>query len=220
MDKEAYAPFLLSLTPEEKSLLLKLARNTIRAAVTTKPKEIELSAGEGEGGVSVPDFVFISPRLGEKAGAFVSLHCYGELRGCMGTLAADESIKEVVEKMALAAAFDDPRFPPLTEEKLADLDIEISLLSSLVQVSPDEVLPGKHGLCLIRGSYRGVLLPQVATMYGWDRETFLNQTCIKAGLPEDAWHDPETTILVFTAEVFAEGEVRIQYSACLWLQPL
>lgn len=205
MDEEARIPFLWSLTPEEKSFLLKLARNTITVAVTRKPAETELLDRDREGGGAVSISVPVSsPQLQEKAGAFVSLHCHGELRGCVGMLAADKSIKEVVEKMALAAAFDDPRFPPLTEDEVADLDIEISLLSPLTQVSSDKVIPGKHGLCLIRGPYRGVLLPQVATMYGWDRETFLNQTCVKAGLPENAWQDPETAVLVFTAEVFGE----------------
>ncbi len=189
MDKEAHALFLFSLTPEEKFSLLKLARDAITAAVTGKA-------------APAPDLP--SARLGEKAGVFVSLHCHGELRGCVGTLSADKSIKEGVEKMALAAALNDPRFPLLAEEELAGLDIEISLLSSLTPVSADKVIPGKHGLCLIRGPHRGVLLPQVATMYGWDRETFLSQTCVKADLPEDAWQDPETVIRVFTTEMFGE----------------
>lgn len=205
MDKETDTPFLsYFLTPKEKSFLLRLARDAITAAVTGKPVETELSDRDREGKGAVSVSASASPQLQEKAGAFVSLHCYGELRGCVGTLTADRSIAEVVQKMALAAAFDDPRFPPLAEDELADLDIEVSLLSSLTQTSPDEVIPGKHGLCLIRGPHRGVLLPQVATMYGWDRETFLSQTCVKAGLPEDAWQDPKTTILVFTAEVFGE----------------
>ena len=205
MDEEAHTPFLLSLTPEEKSFLLKLARNTIIVVVTGKPPvetEIETEIERGEWRPLSDSSV--SARLQEQSGAFVSLHRHGELRGCVGTLAADKSIKEAVEKMALAAAFDDPRFPSLTEDELAGLDIEISLLSPLTQVSPDEVIPGKHGLCLIHGPHRGVLLPQVATRYGWDRETFLSQTCVKADLPEDTWQDPETAILVFTAEVFGE----------------
>ncbi|MBR5997575.1 MAG: AmmeMemoRadiSam system protein A, partial [Deltaproteobacteria bacterium] len=100
----------------------------------------------------------------------------------------------------------DPRFPAMTEEELADFSLEISVLSPLVRTTdPNSVVVGTHGIYLENGMRRGVLLPQVATEYGWDRETFLRQTCRKAGLPMDAWQKPETTIYLFTAEVFGEA---------------
>jgi len=108
--------------------------------------------------------------------------------------------------MAAAAAFDDPRFPPLRADELPATQIEISRLSSLCRAVPEEVVPGRHGACIARGERRGVLLPQVATAYGWDRETFLSQCCLKAGLPPDAWRDPATELLIFEAEVFGEEE--------------
>jgi AmmeMemoRadiSam system protein A len=106
-------------------------------------------------------------------------------------------------EMAQAAAFEDPRFPPLTQKELADLEIEISVLTPFRQVRDvTEIEVGKHGLFLERGGRSGLLLPQVATEYRWDRQTFLEHTCLKAGLPREAWQDPETRIYVFSAEIF------------------
>jgi len=110
-----------------------------------------------------------------------------------------------VREMAPAAAFQDPRFKPLQADELPGLEIEISVLSPLRLIkSTDEIEVGKHGLYIVRGMNRGLLLPQVATEYHWDRLTFLEQTCQKAGLPPDAWKDPRTQIYVFRADIFGD----------------
>jgi AmmeMemoRadiSam system protein A len=172
---------------EIKQNLLKLARTTIENRLKKEQKKL--------------DFKF--PQL--KAGAFVTLHKQGELRGCIGTFRSDRNLEDVVRDMAIAAAFEDPRFSPLEPEELDEVDIEISVLSPLREIKDvNEIEVGKHGLYISRGFRSGVLLPQVATEYNWDRETFLVHTCLKAGLPEDAWKDPKTKIEVFTAEVFGE----------------
>jgi AmmeMemoRadiSam system protein A len=107
--------------------------------------------------------------------------------------------------MAVAAAFNDPRFPKLREDEVADLDLEISVLSPMCQIKNiEEIQVGRDGLYIERGPYRGLLLPQVATEYGWDRLTFLKQTCIKAGLPPDAWEDPSARIFIFSANILHE----------------
>jgi AmmeMemoRadiSam system protein A len=128
-------------------------------------------------------------------GAFVSIHHRGDLRGCIGHIEADRSLLRVVRECAVAACSADPRFPPVIAEELAGLEIEVSLLGPFEPVaSPDEVEVGRHGL----------LLPQVATEWGWDRETFLAQTCHKAGLARDAWKQG-AKVWRFEAEVFGEG---------------
>ncbi len=178
------------LDRETRKNLLKLARVTIKNRL--KPAEKETI-----------DFKF--PDV--KCGVFVTLHKKGELRGCIGTFRSDKNIDEVVQEMALASAFDDPRFPPLQPEEIDEIDIEISALSPLRKIKDiNEIEVGKHGLYITRGFRSGVLLPQVATEYNWDRETFLIHTCLKAGLPEDAWKDPATRIEVFSAEVFGEKD--------------
>jgi hypothetical protein len=140
-----------------------------------------------------------------KAGAFVSLHKHGQLRGCIGTFDTSRPVVEQVRQMAVAAATRDSRFAPMTDAELDAVDIEISVLTPPRRISdPGEINVGEHGLVISRGWKRGVLLPQVATEYGWDRETFLQHTCLKAGLPEDAWTEPETEIQVFSAQVFGE----------------
>jgi AmmeMemoRadiSam system protein A len=107
--------------------------------------------------------------------------------------------------MAPAAAFQDPRFGPLQADELADLEIEISVLTPMRLIkTTDEIEVGKHGLYIVRGLNRGLLLPQVATQYHWDRPTFLEHTCNKAGLPPDAWKDPSTQIFIFRAEIFTD----------------
>jgi AmmeMemoRadiSam system protein A len=107
--------------------------------------------------------------------------------------------------MAAAAAFQDPRFRPLAPEELADLEVEISVLTPMRRVEKvEEIEVGKHGLFIEQGFARGLLLPQVAVQYRWDRDTFLAQTCVKAGLPPDAWKDSATKIYTFTAEIFSD----------------
>lgn len=144
--------------------------------------------------------------LDEPAGCFVTLHrADGELRGCIGTFEARESVRRVVERMAVAAAFEDPRFAPLAPGEVESCRLEISVLSPRRAIRPEEVVVGRHGLAIRRGMRQGVLLPQVATERGWDATTFLSALCQKAGLPTDAWRAPDTELECFEAEVFGEA---------------
>jgi AmmeMemoRadiSam system protein A len=151
-----------------------------------------------------PHFEPEAPELLRSAGAFVTLRLEGRLRGCIGTFVETDPLVDVVARMAIAAATSDPRFPPLRQDELPQTRIEISILSPSRPASADEVEVGRHGLCVAAGGRRGVLLPQVAVEHGWDRETFLDHTCRKAGLPETAWRSPSTEIETFTAQVFGE----------------
>ncbi|HET7839061.1 MAG TPA: AmmeMemoRadiSam system protein A [Rectinemataceae bacterium] len=147
------------------------------------------------------------PALMERCGAFVTLHEAGRLRGCIGRMVGSDPLLETVSSMARAAAFEDPRFPPLSARELGEIDIEITVLSPLRDCCPDEVEVGRHGIYITKGWHSGVLLPQVATERCWDRETFLEQTCLKAGLPPDAWESPEARVQVFEGIVFGEKGV-------------
>ena len=153
---------------------------------------------------SVPPFAVTEADLQPPAGVFVSLHLDGQLRGCIGTLHGERPLHETVADMAIEAATNDPRFPALTPKELQRTDIEVSVLTPFSPIDPGDVVPGQHGLYLAKGPRRGVLLPQVPVQYGWDRETFLAQVCRKAGLPTDAWRDPETLLLGFEAQVFSD----------------
>ncbi len=180
----------MDLTREEKELLLKTARASISAGIS---------------GVKLPVRQMESEILKQKMGAFVTLKKGGQLRGCIGFIKGVKPLCETIAEMAHAAAFDDPRFGPVQADELKDLDIEISALSPLKQVSDVmEIEVEKHGIYMVNGFQSGLLLPQVATEYGWDRETFLRETCHKAGLPGNAWKDPETQIFIFSATVFSE----------------
>ncbi len=149
----------------------------------------------------------VDPELFEPRGAFVTLHKREQLRGCIGTFAAEKPLCQTVADMAVSAAFNDPRFSPLTPSELDEVDIEISVLSPLREIrDTNEIQVGIHGIYLINGPFHGVLLPQVATEHGWDRETFLDQSCLKAGMGPGCWRDPTTKILIFCAEVFGEKE--------------
>jgi uncharacterized protein len=173
----------------DRQRLLQIARGAITAHVN---------------GVTVVD-ASASAGLQRPGGAFVSIHLHGELRGCIGHLEADRSLLRVVRECAVAACSADPRFPPVSAVELAGLEIEVSLLGPLEPVaSPDEIEVGRHGLLVERDWQRGLLLPQVATEWRWDRETFLAQTCHKAGLPRDAWKQG-ATMWRFEAEVFGES---------------
>ena len=192
----------MTLTDADKTLLLQQARASIEAHLSDK---------------SVPPVTDPSPVLGERRGAFVSLHRRGDLRGCIGYLEAAKPLLQTIREMAAAAAFHDPRFKPLRPDELADLEIEISVLSPLKLIkSTDEIQVGKHGLYIVQGFCRGLLLPQVATQYQWDRLAFLQQTCCKAGLAPDAWKEPSTKIYTFTADVFAEPS---QTGGCFRQEP-
>jgi AmmeMemoRadiSam system protein A len=148
------------------------------------------------------------PAVLEPGACFVTLHTRGgELRGCIGSFDDQRPLWRNVAEMAVQAAMHDPRFPPVESSELVDCVLEISVLSPRRPIAPDDVVVGQHGLWVERGSRRGVLLPQVPTERGWDRETFLAQTCRKAGLPADAWRDPDTRFEAFTAQVFGEDEL-------------
>ncbi len=196
MESTSASTEIFGLSDEEKKFLLRLARKTI-----------ELVA-EGKEPPPVPRDV--SPRLMRKAGAFVTLTRHGRLRGCIGTVVAITPLVETVIERAKSAAFEDPRFPPVTRDEVDDLEIEISVLSPFRKIRDiSEIQVGKHGLVISKGFHRGLLLPQVAVEYGWNRGEFLEHTCMKAGLPPDAWkHGAE--IEVFTAEIFNEKELGLR----------
>ena len=148
-----------------------------------------------------------APAAALRRGAFVTLLRQGALRGCIGHVADDRPLGDVVREMAVAAALDDPRFPPVTPDELPALTIEVSVLTQPVRLAsagPDapRVVVGRDGLIVRRGQHIGLLLPQVATEYHWGPEAFLAATCRKAGLPPEAWREPETELLAFQADVF------------------
>ena len=147
-----------------------------------------------------------SPSLRKPAGAFVTLKYRRRLRGCVGQPFALDPLEETVARCAVLAATSDERFPPINAGELAELEIEISVLSAPEALAADQVEIGKHGLLVHRGRARGLLLPQVAIEHRWTRERFLAETCEKAGLPPDAWALPDTVLYGFTAEILSEAE--------------
>lgn len=183
------------LSREEKDYLLKLCRKTLEVYFQGKSFKLEPPPKE------------VYPHLYEKKGVFVTLTKDELLRGCIGILQGEKPLYEEVCEVVLSSAFRDPRFPPLREEELEEIEIEISILSPLLRARPEDVEVGRHGIYIKKGSSRGLLLPQVATEYNWDRETFLKHGCLKAGLPENCLEDPETEFYIFTAEVFSEREL-------------
>ncbi|GAB1457686.1 MAG: AmmeMemoRadiSam system protein A [Spirochaetia bacterium] len=153
------------------------------------------------------------PDIGEAArethGAFVTLHKSTEsgqrlLRGCIGRLRSDERLDVTIKAMALSAAFDDPRFPPVIHEELDSIDVEISVLSPFEPCVAEDVEPGLHGVYLTRAYRSGVFLPQVATEQGWDRDELLDQLCAKAGLPPGSHKAPDAKLYLFSAIIFGE----------------
>ena len=181
-----------SLTPEEKKYLLSLARQTIILRADDKPS---------------PETDFYSTTLKQTAGVFVTLNKNHQLRGCIGYVEGIKPLQNAVEEMALTAAFEDPRFDPVCSDEIKELQIEISILSPLNTISDiQQIEVGTNGLIIEKGLFKGLLLPQVAAEYGWDRVTFLEQTCLKAGLPKDAWKEESTKIQTFTAEIFSESD--------------
>jgi AmmeMemoRadiSam system protein A len=178
----------LGLTGEEREQLRKMARAVIENR--SRGKDVSLPP-EATG------------NLQTKCGAFVTIHKQGMLRGCIGSIESDNPLVKTVADMAEAAAFRDPRFRPVTEEELPYLDLEISVLTPLQKITdPEQIEVGKHGIVIRKGYRSGLLLPQVATERDWDCITFLGETCRKAGLPMNAWKDPDTDIFVFSADVF------------------
>jgi AmmeMemoRadiSam system protein A len=179
-----------SLSEADRQSLLELARRAIAEAVSLeKPAE-----GMPPGRV-----------FAEKRGVFVTLHARGRLRGCIGVMEAFEPLGESIARCAVSAAFEDPRFSPVTAAELPELQIELSLLSPPEPILPRSIEIGKHGLLISQAAKRGLLLPQVAVRHKLSREQFLEETCRKAGLARNAWQEPETQILGFTSEVFSES---------------
>jgi AmmeMemoRadiSam system protein A len=168
------------LSPAEAQTLLTSAREAITAHLEHRTPVLPEATGA----------------LAEPCGAFVTLRIGRTLRGCIGSITA-----------AVESAFHDPRFAPLSALELGRIAIELSVLSPLRQIeSIEEIVPGTHGIYLRYGSRSGLLLPQVAEEHGWDRETFLRNTCYKAGLMSECWQDPRIEIFIFTAEIFTEPD--------------
>lgn len=179
---------MLQLTDAEKERLLELARSALEEAVRFgKVSEVTESA----------------EALRTPCGAFVTLTERGRLRGCIGHIEPIRPLYFTVRECARAAALDDPRFHPVTPTELSLLHIEISILSPLVDIAPEQVEVGRHGLLISRGGRRGLLLPQVAEEWNWDREQFLQETCMKAGLPTNAWQHG-ARIQAFTVQILKE----------------
>ncbi len=176
---------------------LTAVRTTLEAVLNGKPK---------------PVLELKDPRFGEKCGVFVTLKVAGELRGCIGLIEGREALASGIQEMAIAAATEDPRFEPVEAAELSKIDIEISVLSPMIPVTKlEEIEVGRDGLLLRKYPGSGLLLPQVPTEYGWDRDTFLNHLCLKAGLPPGSHLGPDGKSLApdaklwrFTAEVFGE----------------
>ena len=191
---------------EERRWLLRLAHQSIRVAVChARQSPHSPNSGADVGHLHAQLSPASSAHLKEPRGAFVTLHENHELRGCIGMVIARGPLDETVREMACAAAMEDPRFPAVTETELTSLQLEISVLSPMFEIAPEDVVVGRHGLMISCGGRRGLLLPQVAPEWGWDRETFLAQTCRKAGLSQEQWKHG-ATLEAFTAEVFGEAE--------------
>jgi AmmeMemoRadiSam system protein A len=185
------APVSAELSKEQRQVLLHIAHQAILSVVERHP---------------FADAPPALPGLSEPRGVFTTLYLSGELRGCVGYAMPVAPLYRAVAETARAAAFEDTRFSPVTREEASNLDVSLSVLSPLFPIHPDAVEVGRHGLVISQGGRRGLLLPQVPGEYGWDRETFLEQTCRKAGLPVDAWRK-SATIEAFTAEVFSDADV-------------
>jgi len=181
-----------SLSRKEKTALLEIAKQSVESAVKTN----KLWAPPLD----------LAPTLLQDRAAFVTIREKGELRGCIGYTSAVKSLAETVRDAATFAATRDPRFPPIRVEELLKLNYEISVLSPLRHVlDTNQIRVGEHGLLMRSGNNEGLLLPQVASEQHWDRRTLLEQTAVKAGLPERAWRDKDTDIFTFTAVVFGES---------------
>jgi AmmeMemoRadiSam system protein A len=182
----------LSLTEKDGQVLIEAARSAISSRLMQK-------AG------CYPESV--TPALLVPCGAFVTLKSEGFLRGCIGRISSTKSLLQTVKEVAVSSAFEDPRFPPVTKSEWPSIRVEVSVLSPLKRVvDPQGVCVGTHGVLIRSGFNSGLLLPQVATEQGWDRETFLAHACRKASLPADAWKDQRTQIEVFSAMVFEQEE--------------
>jgi len=179
------------LNAKEQKILLNIARQAIIDQIQTGRYEVEPREEKS---------------LNSRSGCFVSIKQNGKLRGCIGNFQSELPLFSEVAEMAVSSATKDPRFYPMLVEDLKDFMLEISVLSPLEKIEEtDEIEVGKHGIYLEKSFHRGVLLPQVAAEHGWDRKTFLMQTCIKAGLPTDAWQTEDAEIYIFSAQIFSEA---------------
>jgi len=192
-----------SLDSSEKKNLLGIARRALVCAACGPGTRDEEPCGELMEEANEQPAVARTRR----AGVFVTLRARGRLRGCIGQLSSELPLADTVAHCARAAAREDPRFAPVKPEELSGTEIEISVLSTPVAITPEAIRIGEHGLIVSRGKCRGVLLPHVATEFRWQAQRFLEETCVKAGLATDAWKDPETEIQAFTADVFTEKEL-------------
>jgi AmmeMemoRadiSam system protein A len=176
------------ITRDDQQVLLTIARRALEARVRRHPAPAVHCAGT----------------LALRRAAFVSIHCRGDLRGCLGRLTLETPLGETIVHLAGVVADSDPRFSAVLPRELSDLQIEISVLTPAREITSVEAVEvGRHGLIVEDGNSRGLLLPQVASERGWNPETFLEHACIKAGLPRDAWKRG-ARILVFEAQVFGE----------------
>jgi AmmeMemoRadiSam system protein A len=187
---------MLPLTEADQQALLRWAREALEQSIRDHGlKEIPAPPGV----------------LSEPCGAFVTLHKAGRLRGCIGYVEPLKPLYVTVRECAMAAALQDPRFDPVSSEEIPALHLEISVLSPLEDVLPEHIEVGRHGLLISRGRQRGLLLPQVAVEYAWDRQRFLEETSMKAGLPPDAWRHG-ARIQAFTAQILEEPSGRARSS--------
>ena len=182
------------LNLNEQKAMLKLAAATVKSVVMGKEPKIP---------ENLPAIAF------EKRGAFVTLTKNQHLRGCIGYILPIKTLYETIMEVGESAALRDPRFDPVTVDELDDIGLEVSVLTVPHKIKDiKQIEVGKHGIIIRQGFYQGLLLPQVATEYGWDRETFLKHTCRKAGLPIDAWKDKNTEIKIFSAQVFSWDDIK------------
>jgi uncharacterized protein len=177
------------LDPSFGRALLELARLAVTQAVSND---------------RLPEAIPEQGVFAERCGVFVTLHVRGELRGCIGVVETNEPLGHGIVRSAASAALQDPRFSPIRPEELQQLQIEVSVLSPVLPLHPDRVEIGTHGLLIVSGRHRGLLLPQVATEHGLDREQFLDETCRKAGLPRGAWRDQDVQLYAFTCKIYSD----------------
>ncbi len=180
-----------TLTEQDGLILLQTAREAIGARLALRS----------------PHYPAPLASLAAHCGAFVTLKADGHLRGCIGHITSSRPLVETIKEVALSSAFEDPRFSPLRAEEWGRVHLEISVLSPFEEITDvDRIEVGTHGIMIQSGGRSGLLLPQVAAEQGWGRDAFLSHTCLKAGLPRDAWSWPQTRIEIFSAQVFAEKE--------------
>ncbi len=182
------------LSSDDCRALLDLARQAISSAVIEK---------------RILDLPPFPAALKEPTGAFVTLHRDGQLRGCVGQVESPDPLADTVARSAINAALHDSRFPVVEADEIRSLEIEISVLSRPEPIAPETVVVGRDGLLVVKGEHRGLLLPQVASERRWSSQRFLEETCVKAGLPREAWREPSTHVFAFSAEVFSDTNLGV-----------